>query len=240
MSTTVLLQPAYILHTRAYRDTSLLLDLFSPEYGRVSAVARGVKSARARFKGLLQPFVPLLVSWVGRTELLTLTGAESHAAPHYLSANSLLCGIYVNELLVRLLHRYDPHPNLYRIYQHTLTQLGQGQTVQPALRIFEKELLSELGYALQLDRESFSDSAIAPEQFYYFDPKQGLSRCTEHLADNSPYVFSGESLLAFHSNDFLDEKYQRDAKRLLRIALGHLLGDKPINSRELFRGVIRG
>lgn len=234
MSNNILLQPAYILHSRLYRDTSLLLDLFTEEHGRVSAVARGVRGARSRSKGLLQPFVPLLISWYGKTELMSLSVAEANGVAHALSGEALLCGLYLNELLVRLLHRYDPHPQLYQAYQEALLALAKDENEQPILRRFEKRLLTELGYALQLDREAHNGLPIELTQFYYFEPAQGLLPYADGLRVNSRNVFCGESLLALHADQLTESEFLRDAKRLLRIALGHLLDGKPLRSRELF------
>lgn len=235
MTATVLLQPAYVLHTRAYRDTSLLLELFTPDYGRVSAVARSARGPRSRFKGLFQAFMPLVISWYGKTDLMSLSTAEADGMSCQLIGNALLCGIYLNELLVRLLHRYDAHPQLYRAYHDALFTLQQGLDVQPILRLFEKRLLHELGYALQLDREANTGSEIIPEQFYYFDPHHGLAACANtHFASTERNIFSGHSLLALHHNQLIADDLLRDAKRLLRIALGKLLENKPLKSRELF------
>jgi DNA repair protein RecO (recombination protein O) len=232
MSHTVLLQPAYVLHTRAYRDTSLLLELFTPEHGRLSAIARSARGARSRFKGVLQPLQPLVVSWYGKTDLMSLTTAEASGIGHMLCGEALVCALYLNELLVRLLHRYDAHPALYNAYQQTLVALQQNQSIQPTLRLFEKNLLLELGYALQLDQETQTKKNIDPEQFYYFNPTHGLSLSEQHSP--SPNVFSGTSLLALHRDELISENSLRDAKRLLRIALNQLLENKPIKSRELF------
>lgn len=284
MSNSVLLESAYILHARAYRDTSLLLELFTQEHGRVSAVARGAKGARSRFKGLLQPFVPLVVSWSGKGELMTLLAAEANGIAHSLTGDALVCGIYLNELLMRLLHRYDAHSILYQNYRQALCGLQEktsqvsgvpakklagtpsllnrsakaelslavrgenpfsplttphrrcaaGTAEQVVLREFEKQLLIELGYALELDREAQTGMMVSPEQFYYFDPSHGLFACKAPTSQSTiQQVFSGKSLLALHTGDLLEENYLRDAKRLLRLALGHLLGGKPIRSREL-------
>src|SRR5690242_2048168 len=120
MMTRVHLQPAYILHYRPYRDTSLLLNVFSQDYGYISAIAQGARSVRSPLKGLLQPFTPLLLSWSGKTELLRLTGTEAQSLPHYLAGERLVSGIYLNELLLRALHKFDPHPTLYDFYQLSL------------------------------------------------------------------------------------------------------------------------
>lgn len=226
------LQPAYVLHTRAYRDTSLLLELFSFSQGRVSAVARGVRSSKSRFKALLQPFVPLLVSYRGKGDLLNLYVAEPDGISHNLMREELLCGIYLNELLVRLLHRYDAYPNLFMAYKQALMNLQQTNTVQLTLRLFEKTLLIELGYALELDREAKTGMPICRDQFYSFDPAQGLLHCSSNLERFN--VFLGDSLLAIQQNQLHNNHQLRDAKRLLRIAINHLLGNKPIRSRELF------
>lgn len=232
---TVLLEPSYVLHARDFRNTSQILELFTPDHGRVSLVARGVKGPRSRHKGLLQPFVGLLVSWYGKSELMTLTDVEPNGVSLGLQKQALLCGFYINELLMRLLHRYDAHPKLFTIYQTTLKQLAEINDLQPILRVFEKQLLLELGYALELDKEAETGVAVNPEQNYFFDPLVGLSICIHQLPDQQVInLFTGSSLLALQNEDFSQKEYLRDAKRLLRIALNRLLGDKPIKSRELF------
>lgn len=230
MSHPIVLQSAFILHTRPYRDTSLLLEIFTAEHGRVSLVAKGVRGVRSRFKGLLQPFVPLLLSWQGKSELMTLVGAESNGMPYGLSGDELLCGIYLNELLMRLLHRYDAHPALFQIYQQTLSNLQTDQQI--ALRLFEKKLLSELGYALQLEREAQTGHAIDSDRLYYFEPARGLLYCDKYMSQK--VSFRGENLLAIHQDRFSQIDCLRDAKRLFRSAINYLLNGKSIRSRELF------
>ncbi len=231
MHQTILLQPSYILHTRPYRDTSLLLEIFSRDHGRINAVARSARGPKSRFKGMLQQFVPLVLSWQGRTELMNLTVAESYGISHYLTGEALLCGIYLNELLMRLLHRHDAHPGLFAAYQQALIGLQQQQQ-QITLRLFEKRLLIELGYALQLDKDASTGMDIMLEQYYYFDPIQGLISCANHASKKN--IFRGESLLALHYEELTDREHLRDAKRLLRLAVMSLLDNKPLKSRELF------
>lgn len=230
----VILQPAFILHARAYRDSSLLLELFTLDHGRVSAVARGARSARARYKGLLQPFVPLLVSWYGKSELVSLSGAEANGVILNLGGDTLLCGFYLNELLMRLLHRYDAHPQLFTAYQETLWSLQDSAQLARILRAFEKLLLSELGYALSLDRAADTGSRVEADRFYYFDPARGMLSYEETMRVASHYIFEGNSLLALHAGELSDKSCLQDAKRLLRIALNQLLDGKPLKSRELF------
>ena len=172
----IVLHPAFILHSRPYRETSVLLDLFTEEYGRISLIARGVRKEKSRLRGLLQPFVPLLVSWQGRTELMTLTTAETNGVPLRLTGECLLSGLYLNELLMKLLHKHDPYPQLYTIYYQTLLKLQAQKLQQKTLRLFEKNLLEELGYGLQF-RHDRQGHLFAADSYYHFDTEQGFILC---------------------------------------------------------------
>lgn len=228
------LQAAYILHTRPYRDTSLLIDAFTATQGRISLIAkgaRGVYGKKSRFKGSLQAFVPLLLSWRGKTDLMSLLNAEPSPVPlPHLTGKHLVCGLYLNELLIRLLYRYDPYPQLFHVYQTTLCHLSDNPAV--ALRLFEKKLLAELGYALHLNKDSLTHQALLPHQFYQFIPSQGLLVCFNKSIPKQS-VFSGASLLAMHHESWDSPLHLLDAKRLFRLALNHLLEGKTIRSREL-------
>ncbi|MDQ8039872.1 MAG: DNA repair protein RecO [Rickettsiella sp.] len=230
------LQTAYILHTRPYRDTSLLIDAFTSKQGRISLIAKAARSIRgknSRFKVLLQAFIPILLSWRGKTELLNLVNAEpSGLFSPQLTGKLLICGLYINELLMRLLYRYDPHPTLFQTYQTALNTLTQNPNV--ALRVFEKRLLAELGYALHLNQDSQTQHAILPDQCYQFIPSQGLVVCLNTSIVSKSSVFSGSSLLAIHDEKWNSTNQLLDAKRLLRLALHHVLEGKSIRSRELF------
>jgi DNA repair protein RecO (recombination protein O) len=227
------LQPVYLLHYRPYRDTSLLLDLFSRDYGRIGAVARGVRSARSRHKGLLQPFTPLLVSWFGKTELVTLGLIEANGLSCHLQGDTLLSSLYLNELLVRALHQGDPHPELYDAYAQTLTQLSQnhGIGIEQILRIFEKRLLQETGYGLSLQQTTGKKDEIQHDQLYTFDPQHGFTWAAGTCI--AP-TFSGDSLLALETESLSTHQHLLDAKRLMRMALRPIIGNKPLRSRELF------
>lgn len=234
----VSLQPAFVLHRRSYRETSLIVELFTLDYGRVAAVARGVRKARSRTAPLLQPFMPLLVSWYGKGELLTLTQIEGDAASGYftLSNKNLRCGFYLNELLLRLLPKSDPHPQLFMIYKKTLAELRQqGEGVsESVLRLFEKKLLIEIGYGLPLNREMlFSD-----EHSYCFDLEHGFLPYTpadeKTAATRVPEVFGGKTLNALLNEDFHDQRVLQDIKRLMRFIFSLLLGSRPLQSRKLF------
>ncbi len=228
------LQPAYLLHRRPFRDSSQLVELFTAEHGRLSLVARGVhRKARGGSTGaMLQPFVPLLVSFSGRGELKTLTHTEVAGRPQRLSGATLFSGFYLNELLVRLLHRYDPHPPLFASYGDTLSALAQGQTAEAVLRRFELELLQELGYSFALDAEADTGELLDGEGWYRLEPERGLVACAGGVTEVQRYY--GSDLLAMAAGDFSGSA-ARTAKRLLRQALAAQLGDAPLRSRALFR-----
>jgi DNA repair protein RecO (recombination protein O) len=228
----VILQPAFVLHTRSFRDTSLLVDLFTLQYGRVSTLARGVRSAKSKSRGLLLPFVPLLASWSGKTELMTLGKIEANGSAYDLLGKNLLSGFYLNELLVRLLARHDPHPDIFHVYQNTLNNLQNIKDVQITLRLFEKQLLAKIGYGLQLTKDVYG-SAITADQYYYYEHERGFIKCQRDLNTNTQNIFSGENLLAFHNNKFKDVSALREIKYLMRFIFDYLLDNKPLKSREL-------
>lgn len=226
------LAPGYVLHQRPYRESSMLLEVFTGLYGRVGLVARGVRSPKSRQRGDLQPFRPLRLSWNARGELGTLTAVETDAPGTRLQGTALYSAFYLNELLVRLLVRDDPHPGLYGCYQATLEGLIQGGDIEPLLRIFEKSLLQEIGYGLLLDCEVESGEPVQPERFYDYHLESGPVLAAE--SDVQAFVFKGSSLLALERGQLTDADVLRDAKRLMRAALNLYLGSKPLKSRELF------
>lgn len=229
----VALQPGYLLHRKPYRDTSLLLEVFTPEFGRLGLVARGAQGRRSSLKGILQPFQPLLLSWSGRGELASLTGAEQEGRGAPLLGDALLSGFYLNELLMRLLTRHDPHPELYACYQSALQGLVDDEGPEWPLRLFERDLLQELGYGLLLTHEGDSDREIEANGLYCYHLERGPLRlghpCREGIA------VRGATLLALASSERPDAELRREAKRLMRVILAHYLGPRPLASRELFR-----
>ena len=233
----VTLQPAFILHSRPYRESSMLLDIFSQDYGRIGLIARGVRNNRSKLRSLLQPFIPLLISWRGKSELMTLQHAEPHGPIVWLQKEGLLSGFYLNELLIRLLQKHDPHKELYTIYQTTLLKLGNNEFHQQYLRLFEKKLLKEIGYGLQLSSSIPDNQVFLADRIYRFYSDHGFELCNKN--ENIPHamLFSGKSLLALATEQLEDPTSLKDAKRLMRIVLGTLLGDKPLHSRKLFKGI---
>lgn len=226
------LEPAYILHSRHYRESSLLLEALSREQGRVGLVARGARGAKSRWRNMLQPFRPLLLSWTQRGELGTLTGADQVASPPALVGESLFCGLYANELMVRFLYRSDPHPGLFDYYRNLLTQLAAGAVTQPLLRVFEKQLLQSTGFGLQLEHEHRSDQVISADAWYLYQAEAGPVRCDRGQGQDAQLV-SGAALLALKSGQ-IEDHHLKELKQLMRRLIRHHLGDKPIASQALF------
>ena len=231
----VALQPGYILHSRDYRDSSAVVEVFTPEHGRVSVVARGVKRSSRRGKGgsLLRQFQPLLVSISGRGELNTLTGSEAAGPAYTLRGERLFSGLYMNELLVRLLHRYDAHPALFAGYCDALEGLAEHGLTEVVLRRFEMKLLHELGYSFELQIDGRSGDAVREEAWYHYHGDYGLVERVEGSDTGYP-AYPGADLMAI-AEGRIEGAAARTAKRLLRQALAAHLGDAPLKSRDLFR-----
>ncbi|WP_019529958.1 DNA repair protein RecO [Dasania marina] len=228
------LQPAYVLHTRHYRDTSMLVDFFTPQYGRVSAVAKGVRAVSKTAKqkrSLLQSFKPLLISWGGKSDLKSLFHIEAQAASYALQGERLFSAMYVNELLTRLLQAEEENDDIFYLYQQVLIQLNLHEPVDIILRRFELTLLNYLGYGLQLENVADTGEAIAPDGRYQYFPERGFS--AYHGDQPLRNSFNGADLLAIAAADF-QPTARAAAKRLCRQALGFYLGAKPLKSRELF------
>ncbi len=222
-------QKAFILHSRPYRDTSLILDIFTENYGRLHAIARSARGPKSRYKGLLQLFSPLIISWSGRGDLFYLAQAELDEPKIFLQGNTLAAGFYLNELLIKLLALHDPHPIVFQHYKNTLISLNMSLQ-EATLRIFEKNLLQRIGYELLLTHEAETEQAILPDQYYHYVVDQGpILSSKENQA-----AFIGQSLLALHHENFCDKLALFDAKRLIRLVLKSLLGQTLFHSRELF------
>lgn len=226
-------QPAYVLHGRAYRETSLILELLTRDHGRTAVVARGAKSPKSRWRSLLQPFRPLLISYSTRGDLGTLSSAEQVAAPPGLYGEALYCGLYLNELLIRLLHRGDPHAEVFERYRGVLADLAANQPVQPVLRVFEKHLLDAVGYGLVLDQEYQSGANIVDEAWYDYQPDRGPLRAGAER-DEAGRLVSGAALRALREENF-DPDSLLQLRGLMRRVLRYHLGEKPLRSAALFR-----
>lgn len=228
------LQPGYILHSRPYRDSSALLEVLTAEYGRLALIARGARrQGRKRVSGnILRPFLPLLLSYSGRGELRTLVGSELAGTAVELPGERLFSGLYLNELIMRLVHRHDPHPRLFALYSSTLASLGAESTLDAPLRRFELGLLEELGYSLDFTRDG--DSApVEVDGWYSYQPEQGMVRRLA-VKDSSPALYAGRDLLQLAAGNY-DDDLRQVSKRLFREILASHLGTEPLQSRELFR-----
>ena len=229
MSNKVELQPAYVLHNRPYRETSLLVDFITPQFGHVSAVAKGARGNKAGRQSLLQPFGRILVSWQGRNELKTLVGVEDQYARLMLHGDALYSGMYVNELLIRVLKTQDHCEQLFERYEKLVHQLATQTNIEPVLRSFEMHLLEELGYAIP-----FPNTARA--RIYYYAQDGNFIELTDApLPAQQARCFNSEELhlIATQALNSLDAL--RAAKRLMRLAFTPLLGGRNLRSRELFK-----
>lgn len=234
----VALTPAFVLHNRPYRESSLLVDLFSRDHGRVGLVARGAKRKNNPRFGLLQPYQQLMVAWSGKSDLMTLTDVELEKKPYNLAGRRLISGFYLNELLTRLLHQGDPHADLFNVYDQTLAELGCKDTNESlAIRLFEKKILEAIGYGLSLDVDVDTGEGIRPGINYYYRADKGAA-C--HLPENTDYVeVSGDMLHALKYEQFEDENLLRECKIFMRYLLQKHIGNKPLASRELYKSYIQ-
>jgi len=234
--TRVDLEPALVLHTRDYRNTSLLLELISRDHGRVGLVARGVRGRRNPSAGLLQPFQPLAVSWRRRGELGALQAVESAGRPLVLRHRRLVSGFYANELLMRLLHRDDPQPGVFSIYLQLLEGLAGDQPEASLLRRFERDLLALLGYGLPLQRD-VHDQTLVPDQAYRYDPAIGA---TPVAGPTGRDVVTGRVLIGLAATP-IEDWVARQTRDIMRLALRAHIGERPLKSRELYaRYTVKG
>lgn len=227
-------EPGFILHTYPFKETSVVAEVFTLGHGRVALIARGARRPASALRGLMQPFTPLLLSWFGKAELKTLHGAEWQGGLIAPQGRALMCGFYLNELLLRLLARGDAHERLYDRYVETLGQLAGevgSADYESILRRFEKSLLSEIGYGATFDVDADSGAAIDPDIRYVFQPERGAVRAVGQPG----CPVSGRTLL-----DLAEDRFERadtlaEAKALMRTLINHTLGAKPLYTRQLLR-----
>jgi DNA repair protein RecO (recombination protein O) len=227
----VRLQVGYVIHQRPFRESSLLLEVLTPDFGRKGLVAKGVRGERSKLRGVLQVCRPLLVSWSGRGELGSLTGAEPAGPAHHLVGRQLWCALYLNELIQRLVPREDPNPLIYGSYARTLADLARDRDEEAVLRVFERDLLAQIGYGLSLDREADTGRPIAADARYDYRLEQGPVRTG---GGGAALELSGRTLLDLQRGDLSDPQSRHEAKRLTRAAIAPHLGGRPLKSRELF------
>jgi DNA repair protein RecO (recombination protein O) len=222
-------QAVYVLHTYPFKETSLVVELFSKELGRIAAVAKGARRPHSTMRGMLQSFQMLSGTWSGKNELKTLHSLDWSAGLTLLKGETLMCGFYMNELLLRLLPREDAHENLFAYYQATLNTLSESQSLAITLRRFELKLLQEMGYAVPLLMDE-NDNAIISEKTYRYEAEYGA--CNLNTTKNGVQL-SGKTMLDMARDDYADSVTQSQSKQLMRYLLAHYLGDKPLHTRQL-------
>lgn len=228
-------QPAYVLHTHPFRETSLIVEVFSRDFGRMALLARGARRPRAAIRGLLMAFQPLEIAWAGKGEVLTLMKAEWQGGQPLLAGEALFCGYYLNELLMHLLPREDPHERLFQRYAEMLTCLAAdplGKVREADLRRFEKALLQELGYGLTLNHDS-DGAPVVVDAYYTYRMEQGPVRL-EHDA-GAAQVVSGKTLLDLENEDFSDQRSRQESKALMRTLMAYYLAGKELETRKIFK-----
>jgi DNA repair protein RecO (recombination protein O) len=223
-------QPGFVLHSYPYKETSLIIDLLSRDHGRIALVAKGAKRPHSKLRGVLQTFQPLSVNWTGKAEVRTLVAAEWVGGLLPLEKSALLCGFYLNELLVKLLARDDPHPELFDHYVATLNQLAHGESPPIVLRQFERALLKASGVAADLSRCTASGGLVESDRIYVVDPERGTRPA--FAADVWPRI-NGKTLLDMEREDYSDSTTQSQSKFLMRFLLAHYLGGAPLNTRQI-------
>jgi len=233
-------ESGFILHTYPFKETSVVAEVFTRNHGRVALIARGARRPASALRGLMQPFTPLLLSWFGKSELKTLHAAEWQGGLMAPQGRALMCGFYLNELLLRLLARGDAHDILFDRYIATLDQLA-GETCstdyERILRRFEKNLLSEIGYGATFDVDADSGAAVDASARYVFQPERGARR----NLDDSPAsaqpgcAVSGQTLIDLAADRFERPATLAEAKSLMRALINHTLDGKPLYTRQLLR-----
>lgn len=226
-------QPAFVLHTYPFRETSLIVEAYVRDHGRVALVARGARRPKSSLRGVLLPFQPLLLSWTGKKELRTLMRAEWHGAYAPLRGQALICGFYLNELLLKLLPRDDAHERLFAAYEDTLAALRAGDDQPTLLRRFEITLLGELGYAVVLDRDVERDEPVARERSYVYVVERGPVGSVP--ARRNGVELSGQTLLDMQSGRYTSAVTQQESKVLMRALINHYLGNQVLHTRQLLR-----
>lgn len=226
-------QLAWVLHGYPYSETSLVVDVLTRDYGRLPLVARGARRPRSVLRGQLQAFRPLMLGWFGGGEVRTLAKAEWQGGMALLGGGELMLGYYVNELLLKLLPREDPHPALFDAYGETLQALSRGEPHAARLRLFEKNLLKELGYGLALEREAAFGGPVLPDRTYHYLVERGPVEAEADDPQGASAV-RGKTLLDLARDDYSDARTLAESKALMRMLINHYLAGQQLQSRRVF------
>jgi len=229
----VMNEPAFVLHSIPYKETSLILDVFTRDYGRVALVAKGAKRPHSSLRPVLQQFQPLQVSWTGKNELKTLTKSEWMGGVVPLIGDALLCGFYMNELIVKFLAREDPHEDLYTHYHQTIAALSIAtDSFERILRPFEVRLLQETGFCAPLEYCQETGEMLNPDVHYVYQPERGLRPATDLDPQHWP-VLMGRNLLDLASSNMVDAQTVQLSKALMRFLLSLHLQDQVLTTRQI-------
>ncbi|WP_263078792.1 DNA repair protein RecO [Endozoicomonas sp. Mp262] len=225
---------AWLLHRRPYKESSVIADFLVENHGRVAMVVKGARKGRSLRSTLLQPFSQVAINWRGKGELKTLTTIES-VQGYRLDGDGLLCGFYLNELLLRAVLQGQPDEGIAALYATVIEQLASGQLLEPALRFFELELLDLLGYLPSLTHEADTGRPLSAKKNYCFQAGVGLVPLDDSAGiPDSRYGYQVAALKALDARDFTDSAFYPVFKRFTRQALTMVIGDRPLKSRELF------
>ena len=223
-------QPAFVLHTYPFRETSLIVEVFARDFGRVALLARGARRPRSALRGLLLSFQPLELAWAGKGEVQTLMKAEWQGGLPLLRGAALLYGYYLNELLIDLLPREDSHERLFVVYGETLARLAESLQ-ESVLRRFERALLQELGYGLTLAHDT-QGLPVDAAGHYAYEIERGPVRLAR--AGSSALSICGKTLIDLANSDFSDPRSLIEAKQLMRTLIAHYTGGKSLETRKIF------
>lgn len=232
IETVVSLQPAFILHHRNFRETSLIINVLTRDFGKLAILAKGVKKPKSRLGPYLRPFTPVLLSFAGKSDLKTLTQIESWQVAPELKGLALYSGYYLNELIAYFLHNFDPYPEIFRLYHDTLCELASTSELEHVLRVFEINLLDHVGYGLQFDFDSHHQKPVAAEKKYVFHADSGPVE-TEH-GD-----IAGGTLLAMAARSFNNGNTLAEAKKIMRTAIDFHLNGKKLKSRAVISKILK-
>ncbi len=232
----ILSHPAWILHHRPFSNSSMIFEVITADHGRIALLAKGSRSAKSKFRGILRPFMPLNISWLSRLNLGTLIDVEMKGLPLSLSGDALISGYYINELLLKLLHKDDIQSEIFHLYSETIKNLINIENLSITLRQFEIKLLELLGYALNLDEDSRTRLPIDPIKYYIYNPDMGLSMVD---IKKGPMIFLGSELIAIRKQEFNCTNTLKCASRLLRNVISHQLGNKKLMTRKVIEEMKR-
>ena len=231
------MEAAFLLHARPYRETSQILDILSQNHGRIGLVAKGSRRPKSRWKNALRPFQLCHMTWSGRGDLFTLRAAESVGPPAQVNGMPLMAAYYMNELLIALMHRSDPHPNLFTHYGGALVSLANDSDTELVLRRFEVALLAEIGYGIVVEHDVVDERALDADRKYEYVVDRGPVPVPD--THSGELVFWGSELLAIAHGDRLDAGQLKSAKRLLRAVLNSSLGGRQLKTRQVLAAMRR-